>query len=388
MTNPRLDPSNDVRVDRTYVDMGDKASTYVFTEAGEGWFSVGNGKKSDAHVLLKALQKTGDARRPAEGEGHQKRLELFEEDAAAADDFIALIEAARRGEAGLELSILGAGEIEIRAAGSWSDDILRFEGDYVTDALSRADLGGFDLQNHTDQIKFFEFDAEEAGERSYTGGDRDLVKEEGYFGDIFKGSFLNDGDELKAVVEAALSEHYGMSDTRDLAVVSVEDDGVVIEVTTHHSRADDGLTTKTMVISGSEVGEIVSAFRASLPSGLDFGDGKSKAAYRPDALDKSWAGGAGAHDDIELGGGTSLDDVIGNQIKPEDIPELVRLALDHQNRDGAGVDQFGAGDDLRILAGGERGDDHMSLAFDTPGGVDTLVLEGSVTAAAIEDWHA
>jgi hypothetical protein len=299
-----------------------------------------------------------------------------------------MVEAAQRGEGGLGLSIESAGAIEITVEGRWSTDVLRFEGDFVRQAIETADLGGFDLQNHTDQAKVFCFDLEDTHEMIYTGGGRDLKEGGGTFSEIFTASFLNDGAELAAVVNAALDEKYGLGETEDMAFVGGDDQSVVIEVTTHHWRADDGMTAKTMILCGTEVEALIAAYGAQFPTGLDTGDGKSRIArYDTDAQlsGEVWFGGGKNAVAFDAAESITLGTVVGNGLtQKEDNPN--RAWQDDIDEFVYNTLRFDGDRDVSVIAGGEAGDDYLVAEFDTPGGTDTLILEGARVGLAIDEF--
>jgi hypothetical protein len=380
------------------IDIGDRAKTYVFTEDGPGSIAFIGTDRDGTKDLLNELARTNDGKvnwgEANNGDGESRNLiDLFNADGAVSDDFVAMVEAAQRGDGGLGLSVKSTGAVEITVEGAWSTDILRFEGDFVRQALETANLGGFNLQNHTDQAKVFCFDLEKSGEKAYTGGGRDLKTGECTFSDIFSTSFLNDGAELAAVVNAALDEKYGVGETEDMAFVGGDDLSITVEVTTHHWKADDGMTAKTMILCGTEV-EALAAYDPlaridNAASVLDVGDNQSK-VHRTDtdtdADGKLPVIGGGDRDAVELdaAGGTTMKNF--SPIDTGNVDEFVLLALG----------ETGA-DDMAVKSGGKMGDDYLVVELTTPNtdkatgyttaAIDTVILEGALVEQAIEEFY-
>jgi hypothetical protein len=389
--NARLDPANNVRVNSNVIDFGDKASTYIF-DGGTNAVGINQGNQGGVHLLFKNFAATNDNKRAGDfldDGGHQRKLELFDADGKATDDFIAMVKAAWAGEGGMEITITAADEIEIMAGGRWSTDKLIFRGDWVTDALAQANTG-FDLQNVDDQFKVFTFDDDGKQQNIYTGGGRDLIKDDGYFGDIFTPSFLNEGAELQTVVNAALTEHYGLGDTKDMKVIDVTDDSVVIEVTTHNGNDKvDGVQAKTMIINGGTVENLISDFKIDLSGGLNTGNNSANLAlYDTDAQKAGSVFFGSASQNVDVNASQSLQDVTGNalnqletatnanQEKTDDIDEFVFAVLAN---DGTA--------DVSVVAGGQKGDDFLTVTMVTQNGyVDTLILEGDRVGDAIDHF--
>ncbi|MEO1192357.1 MAG: hypothetical protein AAFY02_11410 [Pseudomonadota bacterium] len=366
------------------VDIGDRAKTYIFTEDGAGSIKVIG--KGEARDILKEVAMTNDGRvnwgQANNGDGeHRTKIELFDEEKQVSDDFIALVEAANEGGNGLSLHINSASEIEIHVEGRWSTDILKFEGNFVTQALGDAKLGGFDLFNPNDEVKVFTFDnPDKPNEYIYTGRSDNLDQNEGAVGDILDGSFLNEGQELDELVHAALEEKYGLGDTKDLAYVGDDGKSLVVEVTNQHWK---GPATDTMILQGEAVEEAMQGFYDKVITGgfIDPKDGDSEFVF---VLDNDGDGqvtvlGAGnAQRAVSLDeSGTNLTE-FGNKISGDEIKEVINLALNNQGDD-----------DLNILGGGEKGDNFISLGFTTQSGAqDVVVFQGDVVEAALEDFYA
>jgi hypothetical protein len=388
------------------IDIGDRAKTYVFTEDGPGSIAFIGTDRDGTKDVLQRIARTNDGKtnwgEANNGDGEsRKKIDLFDAEGEVSDDFVAMIEAAQRGEGGLGLTVKSTGAIEITVEGRWSTDVLRFEGDFVRQALETADLGGFDLQNRTDQAKVFCFDLEDNRESIYTGGGRDLKDGDGTFSEIFSASFLNDGAELAAVVNAALDEKYGLGETEDMAFVGGDDQSVVIEVTTHHSKADDGMTAKTMILCGSEVEALIAAYDPlarvnNSASVLDVGDNNSRVHHLDTDTDAKLAViGGGARDDVQLdaAGTATMDDfspLVVDQTKPwledREVDDFVYLALAETGND-----------DMVVTSGGQMGDDYLVVELTTPNtdkatghatpAIDTIILEGAVVEQAIDEFY-
>lgn len=392
----RMDPTLDIRDDGTFVDMGDRASTYIF-DGSESWFSVGLGNKGPAHLLLKSISATSDDKWAPDydpsDDGNKNRLELFDIDGSAADDFVALVEAAVLGTEGLGMTIEAFDRIVISAPGTWSTDLLVFEGDWVTDALLTANTG-FDLGNSKSEMKVFCFDDAGGNESIYTGPTGNLDQSEGAVGAILDGSFLNDAggldSELARLIYAALDEKFGLGDTKDLAYVTDDGDSIIVQVTNQHWK---GPATDTMILKGVDVETILGSYAAQFNSSvLDTGDGHSRLAYYDTDANTGGLGG------MFFGGGVnivhfdaaesiSLNDVVGNSLTQrednpnrewqDDIDEFVFHALAYSGQK-----------DVTVIAGGQKGDDHLTVAMNSKGGhVDILLLEGDRIGDAI-DFYA
>ena len=393
----RLDPANDIRENRGSIDFGDKASTYIF-DGGVQSVRINPGNQGGVHTLFKEFARTSDFKWASDFDssdgGKKGRLELFNDDGSAADDFVALMAAAVEGQGGLVLNINAFDEVMIEAPGRWSTDHLVFKGDWVTDALMKAGSEtGFDLFNPKDQIKVFDFDREGRNESIYTGRTDNLDQSEGAVGAILDGSFLNDKNgvdgELGQLIFAAMDEKFGIGETKDLEYVTDDGDQIIVKVTNQHWK---GPATDTMILKGADVEAILDAYTGQFRSGLDTGDGKSRLAYYYTDANAGgsggvWFGGGVNGVTFDSAGAITLNDVVGNGLTQkennlnrewqDDIDEFVFNAL-----------EFSGDSDVEVIAGGEKGDDFMTVAMKTDGGnTDTLILEGARVGEAI-DFYA
>ena len=122
-------------------DPGDRAQTYIFSEDGPSAFkSLGSG---DVKANLTNIAKVGDDKWASDfvDDGEIKnQINLFDENGNAADDFVEMVRQAEAGENGFQLYITGDDSIEITYDGRWSTDIMKFSGEFVSQALNQFDF--------------------------------------------------------------------------------------------------------------------------------------------------------------------------------------------------------------------------------------------------------
>lgn len=256
--------------DYTVVDTGDGQDTvYVYDNADTFFFVKKNGNDGPAHIALKGIAQTG-------GDANDGKVDLHDGSGTASDDFMALISAAAKGQDNLSLRFNSANSIDIIIDNPKGDDFLVMTGDYVRDALERG-ATGFDLYNNRDQIKFFCFDNDsKPNEYIYTGRTDNLDQSPDAIGAILKGSFLNEGDELDALVAAALDEKYGLGDTKGLAFLSEDANGLTVQVTNTHWK---GPGTDTMILCGSGVDDAIAAYKSGFAGGFNMKNNTSQTAF-------------------------------------------------------------------------------------------------------------
>ncbi|MEM1387349.1 MAG: hypothetical protein AAF748_12640 [Pseudomonadota bacterium] len=419
----RTDPTTSIKdytgsgKDTGVIDLGDRAKTYVFSdEEGSpsaikviGKSKGRDGEDSGARDALKDIAKTNDGRtnwgEANNGDGGSRnKIELFDDEGNAADDFIALIAKAMAGEDGISLGssgTTGSGSsktnfIEIEVEGRWSTDILRFEGGFVEDALCKLaldDPSGFaetfgetnvNLQDTRETLGVYIFDDPEKSNESQFHGNSNPVG--GDADALFSGSFLNEA-ELPNLINAALDEKYGLGDTTNLEYLGDDGDAIVIGVT----NSNKGPNTDKIVLAGSDVETILDAY---VPEGFSVGGslntqdkGIQKVVYDTDDQTNGNIFLGGKAETVNVDGTNDLKDVVGNGITQQetnlnqkakdDIDEFVFAVLDNQDADPL---------DLELIAGGEAGDDFLVVNVTGQQNTDTLILEGERIGEAIDQF--
>ncbi|WP_308917921.1 hypothetical protein [Jannaschia sp. LMIT008] len=373
------------------IDTGDRAKTY---EIAESVTALGIGGTSDVATVLKGIAKTNDGLtqwgEANNGDGESRKLlDLHDGQGNASDDFVALLREAIEGDDGISLSAFykqgGDYNLTLQVDGSRSSDLLKFDADYVLDAMTQvaaddpsgvaAALGAMHINNgdRDDGIGVYEFTLANDRESFYWSHDKnwsdDVV---GLFDRV--GNAFQDEDAV-ALVNAALEEKFGLADYDGLEFVSNDDGAIVIEL-----RSDRG-TTETLVLHGDEIAAALDGFGASLGFGtnLDTKDNKSATAYLDtDDGGSVWWGGHRGKVFFDAAETKSLDSHGGgNKLNVSDVDTFVFNALAH---DGA--------NDVDVTFGGAAGDDFMVVELSTNGGnTDTLILEGQAVEAVIADYY-
>ncbi len=407
MAVDRTDPANRI-VDYTdsdravgRIDIGDRASTYIFNENGPSSFKfIGKDGGSGARSALKEIAATGDSRaeRKMEGDDGESRqaVNLFDGDGNPSDDFIALVTKAKAGEGGLSLVVNSDNEIEVHVEGRWSTDILKFSGGFVQDALTTSGVldPHVNLFDRNDQTAIYDFDV--IGKpvlNLYHGRDDALDQSPDGIGSILNGSSLKEGDELDALIKAALDEKYGLGDTKGLEFAGNDDDSIVVKITNNNvlNPGDDnqkGPGVDTLILKGEAVEAAIADYAGDK---INLANKKEEVALLDDTGGRIGVNESGffSADKVELGDGeTTLEEFDGQGIQGDEIAAIVKLALEHQNPDSSGDDQFAAGDDLKIISGGQSGDDHITLGIQTPKGpTDVMIFEGEEVEQAVADYY-
>lgn len=410
----RLDPTSKVVVNAGVIDTGDRAKTYIFNEDGPQSFAVIG--KSDVENVFDVLEKTNDGRvnwgEANNGDGEsRKRLDLFDGDGNVSDDFVALLMEAFEGDDGIAVldGSLSLASITLTVGGRWSTDHLVFEGDFVTQALKQlgeqgmlstdmkkalavsdpsgyaATFGNSHINNGDgkDQIGVYQFDVD-ADEAYYWSHDTNLDPEvQALFDKV--NSFFQDENAV-ALVQAALAEKFGIADVAGLDYCGDDGNAIVINL---DAKGD---TVDTVVLHGSEIEAILNAFGDDLPDGLDTGDGQSKSAYyntddNAGGQGGVWFGGGVNGVTFDTDGTITLNSVVGNGLtQKEDNPN--RAWQDDIDEFVYNVLAFDGQSDVSIVAGGQEGDNYMTVEMSTDGGnTDTLLLEGARVGEAIDHFY-
>lgn len=227
------------------------------------------------------------------------------------------------------------------------------------------------------QIGVYSFDVNVPRESFYWSHDRNLS-------DDVKATFgtINNGfgeDILASLVKAGLDEKYGLADHDGLEFLGGDDGSVTLALKTSWGPTD------AVVLTGGETASLIAGYGDALDGLINVGDGSVQTAIFDTNTETQgfWGNGTKppSYNDAgdafeELGFGFALNN---HPTRPaqQEVDDFVLAVLNNQGDD-----------DIDLVAGGQQGDDFVTVSF-TPANdvVDTLIVEGAAVEAAIDTFY-
>lgn len=192
------------------------------------------------------------------------------------------------------------------------------------------------------------------------------------------------GDEIPEVaemVEAALNKRYGIEERTDVTFLGLSDEGISVRIPSSSGGTMD------VMITGAAVATAVTGYMANLNElndSININRGEAVAHLNTDTDFKLNFGNGTQNIEID-DQGTSLKDLVGDAVfargRKENLDDFIEAVLE------AGAE--GAGD-IRLVAGGEAGDNFLSVAITNnwnSSHEDLIIVEGAAAEEAIAAYH-
>lgn len=341
------------------VDLGDRAKTYTIDlDEIDALTVLDNKHNSDLQDIMKLGQ---DEKR-----FQNKQLGLIDNETGELDpELIELVRVAASGESDMiQLKDAGDGFVEVYAAGDWSTDIFRFEGDQINDLLAElSDMDaicelldkGVDLKDRKSDIGVFVYD--DVKDQTFSGDDG-LVASQTVKQEILGGSKIDLGEAVDLVQYGLSSE--GLAD-EDISV-DITGDTVVVELNINNRGAVD-----TLIFKGDAFFDALSTSTHNGNSIVDLKNSNSQlGVFDFDDLNANGKAPKYFHgNDADVDSAAVRSILGGSSLDEAEAVALVEYAMSEAGQADDGIRYLGGDDDSAIIA--------IEASRDT---VDTLLISG------------